>query len=68
MASRPTNDHDALIQLWDAVIGTNGDGLVDQIRELTKMRKRETRYAVGLTLTSTGLLVSILVLLFKAFA
>ncbi len=67
MADRPTNDHDAIIQLWDAVIGTNGQGLCEQVQELVKIKKREVRYAIGLTLTSTGLLVSIIVMLFKVF-
>lgn len=30
----PQNDHDALLQLWHALIGTNGSGLVTKFEEM----------------------------------
>ena len=33
----PDNDHDAIIQMWYALIGTNGTGVVKKLEEMEKV-------------------------------
>lgn len=37
----PKNDHDALLQLWHALIGTNGSGLVTKFEDLEDSLKEK---------------------------
>lgn len=32
----PENDHDALMQLWHAILGINGGGLIEQMKKQEK--------------------------------
>jgi len=37
----PHNDHDALLQLWHALIGTNGSGLVTKFEDMEEKLEKK---------------------------
>jgi len=55
----PDNDHDALMALWHAVIGTNGGGIIERIKRIEE-RPRARWFVVKDILVSGGIVAIIL--------
>ena len=47
-------------QLWSAVIGTNGDGLCSQVRELRKLIMQILFWCIGTIFVSQAIVLTVL--------
>lgn len=55
----PENDHDALMALWHAVIGTNGSGIMARMKRLEE-RPRNRALLIKDILIGSGIVVMVL--------